>query len=230
MDTLKRLAVAIAAVCCFSLLTANSAVAGPPFPLKQSLKFDEKSPYALVVFEAEPQAQVMRWNIEVLAFSLDTRMWTYGPLNGWSRFGDIPATPEQERRFYAALVKPAGTYAVNNISSQGFWHACFNGGTMAFTVEAGKVSYIGLIDPNPALAQIFTELPAETRGAHLVLFDTPRLKLTPPSQRPDWNADVSRFIAERFPKVQAPVVAVEPVEITFAPGRSVVAGKICQKY
>ena len=101
---------------------------------------------------------------------------------------------------------------------------------MAFTVEAGKVSYIGLIDPNPALERIIRDLPEETRGAHFYLFDTPRLKLTPPSQRPDWNADVARFIAERFPKVQAPVVAAEPVETTFAPGRSAIAGKICQKY
>ena len=224
-----RISLSIAAVGCFSLLAAQQAVAGPPYPLKASLKFDEKSPYAMVVFEAEPQLHVESWTMEVLAFSLETHTWTYGPLNGWSRFGDLES-PTPERRFHAALVKPAGTYVVNNISSQGFWRVCFNGGTVAFTVEAGKVNYIGVIDPNPALLQIVTDLPKETRGQQLVAFDTPRLKLTPPSQRPDWNADLATFMAAKFPKVKAPIVAAEPVEMTFTPSRSKIAGKICQKY
>lgn len=166
--------------------------------------------------------------MEVLAFSLETHTWTYGPLKGWSRFGDLQS-PTPERRFHAALVKPGGTYAVNNISTQGYWHVCFNGGTMAFTVEAGKVNYIGVIDPNPALYQIASELPAETLQQHLFVYDTPRLKFTPPSQRPDWSADLATFMAAKFPKAKAPIVASEPIETTFTPSRSI-TGKICQKY
>ena len=206
-----------------------SAMAGPPYPLKRNLVFDERSPYALVVFDAEPQELVPTWNLELFAFAPDTHTWTYGPLSGWARFVKIPAQA-QGRRFHAALVKPAGTYAINNINTQGYWHACFNGGTRSFALQAGKVNYIGLIDPNPALEQIFHELPQETSAAHLFVFDTPQLQLTAPAQRPDWNADLSAFLANELPQVTAPIVAAEPVETTFAPGKSFIAGKLCQKY
>lgn len=127
-------------------------------------------------------------------------------------------------------MKPAGTYAVNNISARGWWHACFNGGTRAFTVEAGKVNYIGVIDPGPALSQIINQLPQETElGKHQFVFDL-QLAFTPPSKRPDWNAAVTAFMAERFPKVTAPIVAVEPAATTFGPGYSQIAGEICEKY
>lgn len=53
-----RISSCIAAFACFLVVGAQPAVAGPPYPLKASLKFDEKSPYAMVVFEAEPQSQV----------------------------------------------------------------------------------------------------------------------------------------------------------------------------
>ena len=221
-----RISVSLIALACLSLLGAERAMAGPPFP-KAGLKFDEKSPYAMLIFEVEPQTRLKSWNLEVLAYSLDTQTWTYGPLKGWARFRDIE--PKAGDRLLVGLVKPAGTYAVNNISSQGFWRACFNGGTMAFTLEAGKVNYIGLIDPNAALEQIQRDLPHETKGP-VALYDTPRLQLTPPSQRPDWNATVTQYLAARLPKVSAPVVAQEPVAMTFAPGHSAIAGKICQKY
>jgi hypothetical protein len=92
------------------------------------------------------------------------------------------------------------------------------------------VNYIGLIDPNPALEQIIQGLPKKTPAAHVFLFDTPRLNLIAPAQRPDWNAELNAFIAYNFPRVTAPIVAAEPVETTFAPGRSLIAGKLCQKY
>lgn len=114
------------------------AIAGPPFPLKASLQFDEKSPYATVIFESEPQEKVPSWNVELLSFEPDTHKWTYGPLKGWGTFS--PVLPEGTRQFHAALVKPGGTYAINNLSSQGWWHACFNSGTKAFPVEAGKIT------------------------------------------------------------------------------------------
>jgi hypothetical protein len=217
-------------VVCFTIFAGQPAAAGPPFPLRAGLQFDEKSPYAMIVFEAEPQEVVPQWSIEILAFAPDTQTWTYGPLNGWARFADIKPKPVG-RQFQAALVKPAGTYAVNNLGTQGHWRTCFNGGTQAFTVAAGKVNYIGVIDPNPSLGQILVELPDKaTIGRPMYLWDTPRLKLTPPSQRPGWEADLQSFIAARFPKVSAPIVASEPQAVTFAPGHSRIAGKICQKY
>ena len=128
------------------------------------------------------------------------------------------------------MVSPAGTYAVSSLSTQGFWSACFNGGTKAFQLQAGKINYVGLLDPLPALQKIFLELPDKTAQKQLFLFDMPRLAWTAPAQRENWEADVASFIKKRFPKVTAPIVAAEPMEATFEPGKSMLAGKICEKY
>jgi hypothetical protein len=56
------------------------------------------------------------------------------------------------------------------------------------------------------------------------------LAWTPPAQRENWEADVASFIKQNFPRVTAPIVAVEPMEATFEPGKSMLAGKICEKY
>ena len=223
-----RAPLSLAALVCFAMFAVQNAYAGPPYPLKPTLQFDEKSPYALVIFAAEPQLRVPSWNLELLSFAPETRTWTYSILKGWGRFEAVGALPE--RSFHAALVKPDGIYAINNLNSQGYWHTCFNGGTKSFAVAAGKVTYIGVIDPNPALEQISTELPKKTKQVHLVIYDTPRLNLIPPSLQPDWNAEVTRYLAANFPKVTAPVVAAELAEATFEPGHSIIAGKICQKY
>jgi len=213
----------LATFICLSIVLAEAAWAGPP---KASLKFDAASTDALIIFETEPQAQVRDWQFAFMSFSLQTREWTYGRSKGWSDFGKIPASPG--RSFHVALVKQAGTYAAASINTQGFWRACFNGGTVAFPIEAGKVNYIGLIDPNPTLAMISTDMPQSTAGV-VYLFDTPRLSLKAASQRPEWSAAVSAFVAARFPNVTAPIVAQEPVETTFTPGKSML-GKICEKY
>ena len=208
---------------CLLILVAPGALAGPP---KGNLKFDAESRSALVIFEAEPQAMFRDWQIGFMSFSLESRTWTYGPRKGWSDFGKIPAGPE--RRFHVALVNQEGTYAAASMSTQGFWRACFNGGTLAFPIEAGKVNYIGVIDPNPTLRMISTDMPDKAAGV-VYLFDTPRLSLKPPSQRPDWSAAVSGFLAARYPEVTAPIVGQEPVETTFSPGKALL-GKICEKY
>jgi len=209
-------------------VTSEAAIAGPPFPLKPKLEFDESSPYAMIVFEAGPQTLARDWNIRVYAFDPETRAWQYSPLKGVAIFSKIPAQPAGTS-FHAALVGPAGAYAFSSLNTQGFWTACFNGGTKAFQVQAGKINYVGLLDPQPTLDKIFSELPDKSQR-QLFLFDTPRLALTAPAQRENWEADVASFIKERFPKVTAPIVAVEPMEATFVPGKSMLAGKICEKY
>ena len=211
------------------MFATEAVTAGPPYPLKPKLEFDESSPYAMIVFEAGPQTITRDWNIKVYAFDPDTRAWKNSPLKGLAIFTKIRAQPEGTS-FHAALVSPAGTYAVSSLNTQGFWNACFNGGTKAFQLQAGKVNYIGLLDPKPVLEKIFADLPDKTQQKVLILFDTPRVALTPPAQRENWEADVASFIKERFPKVIAPIVAAEPMEATFEPGKSILGGKICERY
>ena len=215
---------AVVGVC----IVSETATAGPPYPLKPKLEFDESSPYAMIVFEAGPQTVTRDWSIRMYSFDPETRAWQYSPFKGVAIFAKIPAQPAGTS-FHAALVSPAGTYAVSSLGTQGFWTACFNGGTKAFQLQAGKINYVGLLDPLPTLEKIFSELPDKSQK-QVFLFDTPRLALTAPAQRENWEADVAGFIKERFPKVTAPIVAAEPKEATFEPGKSMLAGKICEKY
>lgn len=208
---------------------ASLASAEPASPLRQNLRFDESSRSALVVFEAEPNTIGPEWRLNMLAFDPERRVWTYGVLRGWSQFEPI-GPGASGRQFYAGLVRPGGVYAINGISASAFWYACFNGGTKAFDLQAGAVNYIGVIDPNPTIAQIARELPASTRSQHLFLFDTPRPAYTAAADRPNWETDVAAYLAQRFPRVSAPLVAPAPLDVTFDRGHSSIAGDICEKY
>lgn len=205
------------------------AHAGPPYPLRENLTFDANSRLAMVVFEAEPNTVGPSWTLDFLQFDPQTRTWTYGMMRGWSHFEAI-APGALGRQFYAGLVDPGGIYAINSIAAGSYWHACFNGGAESFTLQAGAINYIGLIDPNPTILDIARALPNETRGKHLFMFDTPRLAYTPASERPNWEADVTAYVASHFPRVRAAVVAPAPTEVTFERGHSIIAGDICEKY
>lgn len=223
----RRLAVFLAAIAL--ALTINSpADAGPP-RVRENTRFDADSPFALVVFEVEPQAIVPEWSLELYAFDLETRAWTYGILRGWSDFGGIETN--SQRRFVVGLVRPDGVYAVNRIAVQGLWRACMNGGTKAFQLQAGRVNYIGVIDPTPTLREITERLPAVTANYQVLnLFDTPRLAYMPAAERANWQADVAAYLVANHPRVNAEIVAPEPIDTTFEPGHSSIAGKICEKY
>jgi hypothetical protein len=217
----------IALIVCVS---AGPAIAAPPrSPLREGLRFDASSEMALVVFEAEPNRSGVTWRLNMLAFDPETRTWTYGLTRGWSQFEGIRAEASG-RQFYAGLVRPGGVYAINGISADAWWNACFNGGSKAFDLQAGAVNYIGVIDPNPTIVEIAQRLPPTTRSQRLFLFDTPRLAYTPASERPNWQADVAAYIADRLPRVNAPIVAPTPIDVTFDRGHSVIAGDICEKY
>lgn len=212
----------------FAWASFGAAHAGPASPLRSNLQFDAESPYALIVYEAEPNTVGPPWRLNMLAFDPEARTWTYGPLRGWSRFEEI-RPGASGRQFYAGLVRPGGVYAINGISGHGYWRACFNGGTQAFTLQTGAVNYIGVIDPNPTLRQLVDELPPISSRV-MYLFDTPRVSYTPAAARPNWEADVASFISEQFPRVRASVVAPAPMDVTFNRGRSSIAGEICEKY
>ena len=51
-----------------------------------------------------------------------------------------------------------GDYVVRMMTTQTWWGGCFSENTVRFTVEPGKVTYLGLIDPLPALESITAEV------------------------------------------------------------------------
>jgi hypothetical protein len=51
-----------------------------------------------------------------------------------------------------------GTYVVRMMTTQTWWGGCFSESTVKFTVEPGKVTYLGRIDPLSSLDSITAEL------------------------------------------------------------------------
>jgi hypothetical protein len=51
-----------------------------------------------------------------------------------------------------------GEYVVRMMTTQTWWGGCFSESTVKFTVEPGKVTYLGLLDPFTSLESITAEL------------------------------------------------------------------------
>ncbi len=135
------------------------------------------------------------------------------------------------RRIYALDVKPhefvaytartlaPGNYQMNSIVQQGAWSTCFGNGSVAFTIEPGKVYYLGSLNTMPLLTElqqsaIARRKTALTRGALAIGWE--------PSIKPEFTisgdaelTDVRQFVGQRMPQTTAPVVPLPTRPTTF---------------
>jgi len=195
-------------------------------PLKRTFSFDEKSRDALVIVEVVPQKIVAEWTLNLNEYSLESKKFVGGVFKGYSQVRHIKEQ-EQSPRFFAGVVKRAGTHIAFGLTTQILWGACFDKGARAFTFEPGKVYFLGAVDPNEGIMRIATELPKETQSTPHWVYGM-WLSYTAPAQRKNWEQDVATFIAENLPNVKAPVVAAEGVEVAFKPGTAPAGNPICR--
>ncbi len=194
-------------------------------PLKRTFSFDEKSRDALVIVEVKPQKIVEEWQISLNQYSLETKKFTGSIYKGFPFLQHVEAE-KNSPRYFAGIVKRGGTHILYALHTQAMWGACFDKGARVFTFEAGKVYYLGVIDPNEALTSIATELPRETRLPSWVYGMW--LSYTEPAQRKGWEQGVAAFMADNLPNVKAPVLAAEGVEVAFTPGKAPAGNPVCR--
>jgi hypothetical protein len=197
-------------------------------PLKSRFAFDEKSRDALVIVEVAPQKIVEEWQISLNEYSLESKKFVGGVFKGFSLIQRV-AGQETSPRFFAGVVKRAGTHILYGINTQALWGACFDKGTRAFTFEPGKVYYLGVIDPNEGLTRIVRELPKESRSTPYWVYGM-GVSYIAPSQRKGWEQDVGAFMAENLPQVKASVLAAEGIEVAFKPGTAPAGNPICRDH
>jgi hypothetical protein len=209
-----------------AVLLVLSIPADAAGPLKPKFALDEKSGDALVVVEAVPQKIVEEWYIGLNEYSLDTKRFIGGVFKGNSLLQRVDGQ-KQSPRYFVGVVKRAGTHVLYSLGTQALWGACFDKGARAFTFEPGKVYFIGAVDPNEGLRRIVTELPRESSHTPYFVYGM-QLSYTPPGQRTGWQQDLNAFLAEYLPKVKAPVVEAEGIEVAFTPGRAPAGNPICR--
>lgn len=226
---MSRVLLAVVAALLLAGGLSGPAQAGPPFPIKPDFKFDATSKYGLIVVLTAPQTLVPNYTLGVYRYTPAERKWAYGPLKGWSRFGAM-GEDHTAQAYAITAVEPGGTYAINGLTVQGFWRACFNGGTKAFEVKPGTVTFIGLLDPSPTIAQIRAGLPPIVRGTQAVeLFDLPRPALTPVAELPGGKEALAEYLKANYPQITAPIEAPEPVDMTFDKSKTIM-GTLCERY
>ena len=206
----------------FLLLAVPAHAAGP---LKRSFSFDEKSRDALLIVEVVPQKGFEHWSLALNEYSLESNEFKGSAFKGFSMLQHVDGQ-KISPRFFAGVVKRAGTHIVYALNTQGLWGACFDKGAQAFTFEPGKVYYLGTVDPNEGLMRIGKELPKSARVPYFVY--GMRISYTAPVKQKGWEKDVSAFIAENLPKIKAPLLAAEGVEVSFKPGTAPAGNPVCR--
>ena len=177
---------------------------------------------AAACFAAPAAAKIKDWKItpsskeSVVLMRVDSQPYPYSvwfSREGSGGFG---------RRIYALDVKPhefapytartlaPGNYQMNSIVQQGAWSSCFGNGSVAFTIEPGKVYYLGSLNAMPLLAELQQGAIARrktslTRGALAVGWE--------PTIKPEFTisgdaelVEVRQFVAQRMPQTTAQVV------------------------
>ena len=194
-------------------------------PLKPTFSFNEKSRDALVIVEVVSQRVVEEWQIPLNEYSLETQKFVGSVFKPISLLQVVEAD-KTSPRYFAGIVKRGGTHIMYGFMTQRFWGACFDKGARAFTFEPGKVYYLGVVDPNEALIRISRELPRYSDSPQWVYGMWASYKA--PAQRAGWEQDVAAFMDEHLPKVKAPVLAAEGIEVSFTPGKAPAGNPICR--
>lgn len=198
-------------VLCLALLSAACAT-NPA-----TLDITPESRNGLILMYARPapvdyQLDVLRFNEEGTALEANTFNGIY------------PFRPDAgEQGFIMKEAKP-GRYVFVSLHQQGYWAVCFHNETVSFDVRPGEVTFLGVFDPVPHLAQLQnfarTSGQTTTRGGPVHFYDNvlaPRL--SPPTDQT--LATARTFMAQAAPNVTAPINAAQLGTAQFGNGRDV---------
>lgn len=225
IELMRRLAVCAL----LSAMLAAPASAGPA-------KLTPQSDYGLIAVEAEP-ASILRpgfgYDLNIVSYSVEEGRFTHNSFKGWAHIRDIGKEPG--KRYYLRKAKP-GVYGVLSASIFA-WGTCFNGGSFAFDVQPGKVTFIGRFAGGVHSAQLLEavdrgQLPRSAgRNEFAYLFDEPRPALTGPDALEDWRGGLEAYLKAEEPQVSGEIVPATLTPIVFNTGSDAFgARKLCGGY
>ena len=132
---------------------------------------------------------------------------------------------------YTTRTLKPGTYVLNSIVQQGAWSTCFTTGTFAFTIQPGRVYYIGEVNSGPLLLDLQRSAIARgrtrlTSGALAIGWE-PEIKPTFTVPTAEDLANVRRFVATAMPRTTAPVEALAGRPADFVATKAERAIQVC---
>lgn len=130
----------------------------------------------------------------------------------------IKGRPVAEGDRFIVTVLPPGRYRLDSVHLQSAWLGCLHAAMPTFSVEPGRIAYLGSIDTRPTLASIQRsakanrDLTASTGQWYRYRIDAgvPRLA----DRGPEGLARAESFARRKMPKSSAPVALAE-----LGPGR-----------
>lgn len=153
MNHRKFLAAAALAIACTGASPMLAQGAPPPKPVFAKIVVPKGEETAAIMFEAPivPGDYVVLFspltedgqytqNAETFTIREKKAVWTAG------------------RKTLQLRAARPGDYVVRMMTTQTWWGGCFSESTVRFRVEPGKVTWLGLFDPVPALESITAEV------------------------------------------------------------------------
>lgn len=191
---------------CLGMIVLAGAT-NPATARNKDWQITPSSPDAVIVMRAEPR----RFDY-MLVFSRE----------GQSSFGGrsgLGVKSSETAPYVARAVKP-GTYKLNNLIQQKRWSTCFSSGTVEFTVQPGKVYYLGTLNIMPLLDDL--QQSAAAKGKMMLRMDSSYLEWEPTVKpsfaagTPEELAAVRAYVTSHMPMTTAPVEALAMGSTTFS--------------
>ncbi len=102
------------------------------------------------------------------------------------------------------------------------WGSCFNKGTIAFDLKAGEVVYLGAFSPRLVFQDIAANLPSGVPGGTFsYVFDRTAPAFTTPPMTAQKTAEITQFLTEMYPKVNAPIKTATTRPVAFQKAHAV---------
>jgi hypothetical protein len=186
---------------CTVFLAASPASADKP----AKVVIGPGSPRGAVLFKVAPSPVAYE-----LSFFRDKEPGFFSS-NFYPIFVERAQTGEGERFVVETL--PPGRYELEAVFQQRRWGACLNARTLAFTIKAGKIAYLGTLDPRPTLASI--QRSAEAAGDLTAsnfqwhLYRTGVRAPTLSDRDAQALAEAKNFVRRNMPRTSAPTELAE---------------------
>lgn len=186
-------------------------------------KLTPQSDYGLIAVEVTPVeglAPGRAYSLNIARYSREEGRFTQNSFSGWAQFDKLGK--EAGKTYYLRKTKP-GTYGLLSVSLSA-WGTCFDGGSVVFDVQPGKVTFIGRYDASQNLGEVTdavrTGVLPRVTGANALeyIFGVSRPSLTPPGEMADWNTGFGEWLKTAEPGVTGEVVAADLTPITFNTG------------